>query len=162
MRSVLPAGPLAPSRLGPSQPRGTGPGCASTGQPDLFGRWLNRLPDRTAEPIHRSADSASHPAPAGQPAQHRPAMTRPNAHNGDAGRGPDGGGDTIRGGDGMGAGAGVGEGLAPRDGCGELIVGFGLVGVTVGVEVAGATVAGVVAGAVVEELVVADGGLTQT
>src|ERR1039457_2329768 len=160
MRSVLPAGPLAPSRLGTSQPRGTGPGCASTGQPDLFGRWLNRLPDRTAEPIHRSADSVSHPAPAGQPAQHRPAMTRPNAHNGDAGSVPDGAGDTSE--DGVGVGVGVGEGLALRDGCGKLIVGFGLVGVTVGVEVAGATVAGVVAGAVVEELVVADGGLTQT
>jgi fructose-1,6-bisphosphatase/inositol monophosphatase family enzyme len=58
-------------------------------------------------------------------------------------------------------GVGVGVGLALRDGCGELIVGFGLVGVTVGVEMAGATVAGVVAGAVVEELFAADGGLTQ-
>ena len=89
-------------------------------------------------------------------------MTRPNAHNGDAGSVPDGVGDTSEDGVGVGVGVGVGEGLALRDGCGELIVGFGLVGVTVGVEVAGATVAGVVAGAVVEELFVTDGGLTQT
>jgi hypothetical protein len=87
-------------------------------------------------------------------------MTRPNAHNGDAGSVADGAGDTTE--DGAGVGVGVGEGLALRDGCGELIVGFGLVGVTVGVEVTGATVAGVVAGAVVEELFVTVGGLTQT
>ena len=86
-------------------------------------------------------------------------MTRPNAHNGDAGSVPDGVGDTSE--DGVGVGVGVGEGLALRDGCGELIVGFGLVGVTVGVEVAGATVAGVVAGAVVEELFVVGAGLTE-
>jgi hypothetical protein len=63
--------------------------------------------------------------------------------------------------EGVGVGVGVGEGLALRDGCGELIVGFGLVGVTVGAEVAGATVAGVVAGAVVEELFVVGAGLTE-
>jgi hypothetical protein len=49
------------------------------------------------------------------------------------------------------------------DGRGELIVGLGLVGLTVGAEVAGVDVAGVVLGVVVvtDELEAAGGGLTQ-
>jgi len=61
----------------------------------------------------------------------------------------DGAGDTIE--DGEEVGVALGVGLAFRDGCGELVVGLGLMGVTVGAEIVGATVAGVVAvaGAVV-------------
>jgi hypothetical protein len=78
---------------------------------------------------------------------------------GDAGGVADGVGVPSEDGDEVGVGVAVG--LALPDGCGELIVGFGLVGVTVGVEVCGATAAGVVAGAVVEELVGTGAGLTQ-
>jgi hypothetical protein len=82
---------------------------------------------------------------------------------GDAGSVADGAGDTIEDGDELGVGVRValGVGLAVRDGCGELVAGLGLVGVTVGAELAGTTVAGVVAGPVVPgALLVADGGLT--
>ena len=76
----------------------------------------------------------------------------------------DGTGDTTEDGDEVGGEVGVGPtvGLAFRDGCGELIAGLGLVGVTVGAEVAGATVAGVVVPVPDEgELAAVGAGLTQ-
>jgi hypothetical protein len=72
----------------------------------------------------------------------------------------DGAGDTTEDGDEVGVAPAVG--LAFRDGCGELIVGLGLAGVTVGAELVGATVAGVVVPVPDEEELAAFGaGLTQ-
>ena len=73
----------------------------------------------------------------------------------------DGTGDTTEDGDEVGFGVTLEVGLAFWDGCGELIVGFGLVGVTVGAEAVGATLAGVVDGVVTRVLLEAGVGLTQ-
>ena len=64
-------------------------------------------------------------------------------------------------GDEVGVGVTLAVGLGVLDGCGELVLGAGLVGVAVGVKVVGATVAGVVAGVVAGELAEVGAGLTQ-
>ena len=75
----------------------------------------------------------------------------------------DGAGDTTGDGDEVGAGLALAlaVGLAVRDECGELAVGLGLVGGTVGVRVVGVTVGRAVVWLFTWELVVTDGGLTQ-
>jgi hypothetical protein len=60
-------------------------------------------------------------------------------------------------GDEVGVGVTLAVGLGVLDGCGELVLGAGLVGV----KVVGATVAGVVAGVVAGELAEVGAGLTQ-